>query len=270
MVVAENAELLSGGVDAWSMPARVSRCPVHVPIQPSTADVGSGMTFAINGGGNTAYSGKLFSLLEASVQEGVLKSIEDPFIGLQINFTSIGLRSWKLRLYDGQSNMRFISVIDKPDGFVSLQLAWSAFSGEALHGTHHYKSCQASNSCRSINPESISTLAVLLQHATQASQLTIHSIRGILSSGTIASATSPQVPRSQSSLPVGSTTKSAATPARLPSPASPLPDHTKPDSAPSRQSEFEGGTTASKARMHSLRCLPMAVGLCFLLMALNL
>merc|ERR1719149_143430 len=95
---AADLDLLEGGVSQWSSPSRVSRCPVHSKIQPVAANGGKGVSFVVN-----ARSGKRFSISENYMPAGGLGG----YGGIQFNFTSSGLGSWKLRIYDGQSNIRF-------------------------------------------------------------------------------------------------------------------------------------------------------------------
>jgi len=159
---AADLDLLEGGVSAWSSPSRVSRCPVHSKIQPVAADGGKGVSFVVN-----ARSGKRFSISENYMPAGGLGG----YGGIQFNFTSSGLGSWKLRIYDGQSNIRFSYIINKPDGAHSLTLPWSSFRAENV------KKCNTNTNGYSVKPSSISHLAVVL--GKQSATLTLQGMHAM-------------------------------------------------------------------------------------------
>jgi len=162
---ARDLDLLGGGVQEWRSSDRVTRCPVHSKIQPVAADGGNGISFVVK-----AQSLKRFSLLEKYLPASGLQS----YGGLQLNFTSSSsLGSWKLRLYDGQTNLRFAYIINKPDGAHSLTLPWSSFRAE------HIRRCRTNPSGYSLQPSSISYLALWLPNGPEQAQLTIQGMHAM-------------------------------------------------------------------------------------------
>jgi len=151
-------DLLGEAGSKWSPVERVARCPVHSRVQPVAANGGKGVAFVVK-----ETSSKRFSLLETYTPAGGLQSFE----GLQLNFTTSGLASWKLRLYDGQTNIRFVHHFDKPEGVHRVTLPWTSFSGEY---TRRRKSAPTGYS---IQRSRISRLEVYLPNGRQQAQLTI-------------------------------------------------------------------------------------------------
>lgn len=170
---ARDLDLLDGGAQEWSTPSRVTKCPVHSEIQP-VANLPSGVSFVVK-----VNSGKRFSVVEKYLPAGGLQGYE----GLQLNFTTSGLGSWKLRVYD--STCRFAYYINKPDGAHSLTLPWSSFGKESRR-----RRKTVANGY-SIQPSSISHLAVVLPIGTQQAQLTLegmHAMRDLSAMGLAATA----------------------------------------------------------------------------------
>jgi hypothetical protein len=173
-IEARDLDLLDGGVQKWLPPDRVTRCPVHNKIEPVEAYGGKGVSFVIE-----VRSRKRFSLLEKYMPAGGLQG----YGGLQLNFTTVGLASWKLRLYDGQTNIRFVYTINKPDGAHSLTLPWSFFRAEKT------RRCNTNPNDYSIQPSSISNLMVYLPHGPEQAQLTIQGMHAMRDLSRIALAT---------------------------------------------------------------------------------
>jgi hypothetical protein len=161
---ARDLDLLDGGAQTWLSPDRVTRCPVHGKIEAVEADGGKGVSFVVE-----VFPRKRFSLLEKYMPAGGLQD----YGGLQLNFTTLGLASWKLRLYDEQTNIRFVYTINKPDGAHSLTLPWSAFRPEKT------RRCNVDPNDYSIQPSSISRLMVYLPHGPEQAQLTIQAMHAM-------------------------------------------------------------------------------------------
>lgn len=162
---ASDLDLLDGGVQTWLSPDRVTRCPVHSKVEPVVVDGGQGVSFVVE-----AQSGKRFSLVEKYLPAGGLQG----YGGLQLNFTTSGLASWTLRLYDSNSYAcKFVYIINKPDGSHSLTLPWSSFRAQ----TRRRKS--SSSSGYSVQPSSISHLAVYMPNGAQQAQLTLQTMHAM-------------------------------------------------------------------------------------------
>jgi len=159
---ASDLDLLDGGVQKWSSDDRVARCPVHSKIQPVAADGGKGVSFVAK-----PFSGKRFSLLET-----YMRGLQG-YGGLQLNFTSSGLGSWELRLYDGQTNCRFVYIVNKPDGAHSLTLPWSSFRAKTIRRSN------TNTNSHTIQTSNINRLVIKLPNGPLQAQLTLQDMHAL-------------------------------------------------------------------------------------------
>jgi hypothetical protein len=160
-IESRNLDLLDGGAQAWSAPDRATRCPVHSKVQPVAADDGKGVSFVVE-----ATSFKRFSVVDKYLPAGGLAGYQ----GLQLNFTTNGLGTWRFRVYD--STCRFAYYITKPAGAHSLTLPWSSFRPEQRRR-------KTITSGYTIQPSSISHLAVVLPNGPQQAQLTLQGLHAM-------------------------------------------------------------------------------------------
>lgn len=153
-----NTDLLNEGVSQWRPSSRVARCPVHSNLQPVAADGGKGVEFSLG-----ATSPKRFSLIETYLPAGGLQG----YGGLQLNYTTTGLGPWELRLYDAQTNLRFVHSFRNDDGVHSATLPWTSFRGT------YCRRRKSRATAYTVQPSSISRLELYLPNAGQAAKLAL-------------------------------------------------------------------------------------------------
>ena len=157
----------------WAVPARVARCPVHQTASVSVVRGSVEMDTAFN-------MTKMFSILEGTLPQAALTSGLAKYDGLEMAFSNSKLQHFKVRLSDDRTDVRFIAAVKvNNDGDHNLWLKWSDFHGEELM-MGGIRPCAEDAQCRSINHQSISSVAILIpmvqDGAYDASKLTIQTM----------------------------------------------------------------------------------------------
>eukprot|EP00931_Biecheleriopsis_adriatica_P021566 TRINITY_DN14071_c0_g1_i2.p1 TRINITY_DN14071_c0_g1~~TRINITY_DN14071_c0_g1_i2.p1 ORF type:complete len:265 (-),score=46.71 TRINITY_DN14071_c0_g1_i2:19-813(-) len=162
-------DLLSEGATAWGVPGRVGRCPVHSEVK---AVQDNGVKFVLTPAGEGRPK---FSLVEMTS-----KSLADSD-GLHVKYSSTGIEPWKIRLDTDAGNVRFVSVIDLPDGSHSIFVPWEVFRGEKLR-PGGIDLCTSSEACFRVDAASIKRIAVIVYASADHSspELTLHTLNATL------------------------------------------------------------------------------------------